>query len=255
MPRRRRTTDDDDGGSRRTLLVGGAAAIVLVAVAALLFTGGPPEQVWGDADTGLEAYSDGTVFVDARNASGGQGVPGAESITVTNEAATMGRHFILQGSYRGTLFREEHRVNGTTLLSIDNEVTPGDGVPDAYIVPRFVDTDGNLTFSATIYVDQAFRDTMQRRPLVVYGWEMERATSFSPTERYEGVYTMTVTLPGADRIRYSPTAQPRVAVGDFVNATEAVQAGGRHTYVMLPRVLIHEGLYDLSVGVLREGHQ
>ncbi len=93
--------------------------------------------------------------------------------------------FTYDGIYKGKIFDNQYTdENGNLLIKISNELNPGDGVLDGYIIERIEDNNP----VAFIFLDEDWKNIIGAKTNIIWGKDYERTVKFNFDEIDDGVY-------------------------------------------------------------------
>ncbi len=141
----------------------------------------------------LESYSDDpgdwvvNDKVDVKEATEDQAVVSSTGLDYFGDKFSTG--FTLDGFYDGEYFStKSFMINGSVVMSVDDDLNPGDGVVDGFIFDRF---EGDELFSY-VFVDDDWKNNVFDSE-IVHGKDFENVQKFDFTNQVsEGVYMMKV---------------------------------------------------------------
>lgn len=124
----------------------------------------------------------------------------------------------LTGVYRGTGFMHvDNRTNPR--MRITRDITPGNGIIEAYIIGYLTEQEGETVFAADVFIDEEFKNEVDDTVNVAWGNRFtDNFRAFKFTEVRDGIYRDTIIDEDISRFmedgRNSET-EANIAVGNF----------------------------------------
>lgn len=206
----------DTSDTRFQVLVAGTAVFVVL-IGVLLFSGGSSggeaEVVFQNESAGLTGYDDGSTEISLDQATDEEADGSLSSITLSSSNNAMQTALEMAGAYNGNTFRDVYSEDDEPVIQISKRITPKDGIAEGYFVPEFTTRDGNEVVKVTVYLDDDFLDLVPE-PTIVYGWDWDNEAAFNRVEVREGLYSDSVIIDDAERMRSDQRSEIGVTVGE-----------------------------------------